>query len=102
MIITRSSGMDCNQVPRGPDAPRSLGKVTKAARDATSDPIPRVMRSLSRCGLSLSARPAPHSCHPQSGTFWGAWLLTVGPSRHRMIFVVLSGWGEAQPDVNYL
>jgi len=48
VIITRSGGMDRNQVPRVPGAPRSPGKVTKAARDATSDPIPRVMRSLSR------------------------------------------------------
>lgn len=33
-------------------------RVSKAARDATSDPVPRVVRRRRRCGSSLSVRPS--------------------------------------------
>lgn len=59
MTSTRSGGVDRNQGPHGPGAPWSPGKVSKAGRDAISDPVGvcrASTRSRSRCGWSVNAR----------------------------------------------
>ena len=63
VIITKSGGVGRNQGPHGPGAPWSPGKMSKAARDATSGPA-------ARCGASYAAVAAagslPHCCDPAS------------------------------------